>query len=703
MYNTKYQIFFRSINNELFTIQIKENGYTGSITELTGGVSPFLINYDSESEFLYNPLRFSGGTLKVVGSDYLQSLFSTNYQQYKVNLLDKSNKILWTGYITPELYSQEYSGFNFELEIECISALSTLEYFKFEKKTETISLFQLIKDSVNKANGDYSNIYIPCVYGYKATEVNVLDSLSVASNNFIDEEGEAMTYKSILEEICRFLGWTMTERDGDIYFIDVDYIKNNNNQYFKYNYNLTSVSVVTLSTDKLNIQEIGSEGIENSLSIIGGFNKINVIASDYEVDNNMLYPELELTNNLIADITKEKDNKRYVNKYYTSSSHSLSIYDLVNNIYIKSNEPVFDNIGRQRAGAVAYASTSYSLDDIPNKPSYTNMIMIKQRTELVDTNKYLYESSDAVTVEKYPVIKTMTSSNGIVYDYFIKLAINFNLFLLCSSDDGIIYDNVFKTGGNNNWNDDNIYVLAKLRIGNNYYDGKSWNTDSSTYFKLYTDCSRDKVIGDWLNARDTNNESLRVPDLNGTIIHFDNVISGDLELTLYNPRIVNTKTGEPEKFFPVQYFIIKNIEINAQRMNFDDSINTKKDSSKKDTLYTNVVNESFINEADDIELKLTSKNNSELSYSKITYGSGLLDTITNKITNTEMKPEKLIINRVINQYKQPKLKLLQILKPDVTPYQLLTDNKLINKDFIIINENIDYYNDTDEITMLEVN
>lgn len=702
MYNTKYQIFFRSINNELFQIQIKENGYTGSVTELIGGVSPFLINYDSESEFLYNPLRFSGGTLKVVGSDYLQSLFSTNYQQYKVNLLDKNNKIIWTGYITPELYSQEYSNFSFELEIECISALSTLEYFRFEKKTDTISLFQLIKDSIMKANGDYSNIYIPCVYGDKATEVNVLDLLNVASNNFIDEEGECMTYKSILEEICRFLGWTMTERDGDIYIIDVDYIKSGNNQYFKYNSNLTLVSVVTLSNAKLNVQNIGSEGIENSLSIIGGFNKINVIASDYEIENNSLYPELLLTNNLLSTKNVEKDNKQYINKYYSSSSHSLSVYDLINNIYIKSNEPVFDNIGRQRAGAVAYASTSYSLDDVPNKPSYTNAIMIKQRTGLVENQKYLYFDTDSYIVANYPVVRTVSPSNGIIFDEFIKLSINYDLFLLCESD-GIIYDDVFKSGGNSRWDDDDIYVLAKLRVGDYYYDGNVWNTNSSNYFRIYTNATKDKVIGDWLNARNTNNESLRVPDLNGTIIHFDRTIAGDLELTLFNPRLVDINTDIPEQSLLIEYFIIKNIEVNAQRMNFDDSITTKKNTSKKDTIYSNVVNESFINEADDIELKLTSKNNSDLSYSKVIYNSKLLDAIKNNITNSEMKPEKLIINRIINQYKQPKLKLLQILTPDVTPYQLITDNKLMNKDFIIINENIDYYNNTDEITMLEVN
>lgn len=700
MYNTKYQIFFRSVNNELFQIQIKENGYNGSVTELIGGVSPFLINYDSESEFLYNPLRFAGATLKVVGSDYLQSLFSTNYQQYKVNLLDKSNKILWTGYITPELYSQEYSNFSFELEIECISALSTLEYFKFEKKTETISLFQLIKDAINKANGDYSNIYIPITYGTSTT--NILNEMIISSNNFIDEDGECMTYKNILEEICKFLGWTMTERNGDIYFIDVDYIKNNNNQYFKYNSTLTSVSVVTLSTNKLNVQEIGSEGIENSLSIIGGFNKVNVIASDYEVDNDILYPELELINNPIATTIKEKDKKRYINKYYKSSTHTLYTYDLVNNVYVKSNELAFDNIGRQRAGAVAYASTSYSLDDIPNKPSYSNAIMIKQRTELAETNKYLYESTEIATIDKYPVIST-ASSNAIVFDEFIKLAINFNLFLLSKNDDGIIYDNTYKSGGNSPWSSKNIYVLAKLRIGDYYYDGENWNTNSDNYFKLLTDATQDKAVGEWLNAQDTNNESLRVPDLNGTIIHFNSTITGDLELTLYNPRYAYDNTNQAYLTVPVEYFIIKNIEINAQRMNFNDEITTKKDSSKKDTLYTNVINETFINEADDIELMITSKNDSDLSYSKVVYNSRLLDTINNKITNSDMKPEKLIINRMINQYKQPKLKLLQILKPSVTPYQLVTDNKLINKDFIIINENIDYYNDSDEIIMLEVN
>ena len=58
----------------------------------------------NDEDFLYTPTRFSGATLKIVGSNYLQSLFSTDYQKFKVNLV-KGSSIVWTGFITPEMYS----------------------------------------------------------------------------------------------------------------------------------------------------------------------------------------------------------------------------------------------------------------------------------------------------------------------------------------------------------------------------------------------------------------------------------------------------------------------------------------------------------------------------------------------------------------------------------------------------------------------
>jgi len=89
MYNLKYTVPFMDIDGNNYTIQILEEGGSGSPVELTGGNPAFTVDVNDE-DFLYTPTRFSGATLKVVGSDYLQTLFSTDYQKFKVNLIKGS-------------------------------------------------------------------------------------------------------------------------------------------------------------------------------------------------------------------------------------------------------------------------------------------------------------------------------------------------------------------------------------------------------------------------------------------------------------------------------------------------------------------------------------------------------------------------------------------------------------------------------------
>lgn len=697
MYKTKYQIFFRDVENLLYTIEIKEDNYNGNVIELTGGVSPFIINYDNNNDFLYNPIRFCGATLKVVGNDYLQSLFSTNYQQYKVNLINNTNSILFTGFITPEIYSQEYSGFLFNLEIEIVSALATLEYIKFEKTSQTISLFQLIKDSIIKSKGDYNNIYIPVTYGTSTS--NILDSMTISSLNFVDEENENMSYKEILEEICKFLGWTITERDGNIYFIDVDYIKNKNNTYFKYNSLLTTVSVTTLSNSEISVQNIGSQGIDNSLSIIGGYNKINVIDSDYEIDNEILYPELKLNFNNdipLATRTATRNNNKYYKQYFNSNEFKTFNYKLSGSTYVPSDIK-FDNISNQSVGAFTQRMNSYNIDNKPNKLNWETVFEIKQYADKSEDGTkadFLYQYSDADILSKYPMISTTSPSPVVLFDTETKLCINFQMKII-TTQDGFADD--YKPEGGKDWNADEIYILCRLRIGTFYYNGITWNENSNNFFKLYTDVTKKNWFNVWLNCKDTNSFESGAEELNGTLINIDRTLFGEMEMILYNPKHM---LGSLIFFGAPTYFFLKDIEIQSQRVNL---LNSEKDDKKRDTIYSNVVNELFINECEDIELKITSKNDSELSFSKVMLSNSILNTISNVITNTNEKPEKIIIQRVINQYKQPKLKLIQKLKTNITPFQLITDNYLLNKKFIIVNENIDYMYNVDEITMIELN
>ena len=95
-YGTIYTLPFKSRRNKSYIVEIQKEGYTGRVAELTGsGDAPFSIEI-ADDNFLYVPIRFSTATIKVVGNDYLQSLYSTGYQQYRVNL-KQGDTIVWTG------------------------------------------------------------------------------------------------------------------------------------------------------------------------------------------------------------------------------------------------------------------------------------------------------------------------------------------------------------------------------------------------------------------------------------------------------------------------------------------------------------------------------------------------------------------------------------------------------------------------------
>lgn len=689
MYNLIYTMPFTNVDGEALTVQILEDGGTGSPVELTGGTPPFIVDVNDE-DFLYTPTRFSGATLKLVGSDYLQKLFSTQYQKFKVNLV-KAGSVIWTGFITPELYSQDYDNSLFELEIECISALSTLEYIDFKQEGATVSLLGIIKKCITESKGDFRAVYIPNVY------TSSLDGITVSTANFIDEDGKAMTLKECLEEVCKFLNWTVTEYDGCIYFIDMDYIKAGKTSYT----NILTSTTTTLSST-INLRDIPSKGNSNLLSILGGYNKAIVIDSDYEVDSDILYPELELnlSGGELFKFEKTKDDTIYKKEYYNSNLELFN-YVLSNNSYTTYDKSF--NTDKQSAGAVAMRKTSYGKTEALSKYSWQEMIEIKQKSAIILDNSapyYLYkdiyhngeEIKNDPFILNYPAIKCKGNElSYLVFDPDIKLCINFDIYLTTDKDG---FEGDFKPTGLTSV--PKLFIPMQLRIGDHYYNGSSWVTDSNTIFKVSTTATPNNYVNTWLQVYNYNDPELNVPDLNGYIVSFKSITTGDIELTIYNPAINPYSTPVFEN--PIESFFIRNIEISTQRVNA-----SKSDSTKQDTKYENVVNEGFINALDDIEFKITSKNESELSYSKAMDGNSILDVLTNNISNNSEKPEKLLLQRIINQYKQPKIKLVQVIKPDIPPYSKVTDSYLSGKQFVFTGGRINYEDNSIECNLIELN
>ena len=700
MYGLKYISYFRDLEEALFSVEILKEGYSGNVTELTGGVPPFTVSYKTD-DFLYAPLRLSGATLKIVGGDYLRELFTEGVHAHKVNL-KKGGEIVWTGFIAPEVYSQDYSRDLFEFEIECVSALSTMEYIKFEKEGDMVNLFTLLKDAVTKTNGDYKHIYIPKTFG----SINVLKEWSILSDNFIDEDGDSMTYKEILEEICKLCSWTLTDFSGSAYFIDVDYIKAGYNEYFCYDSPSFSETSVNLPVTEQNVQQIGFAGTGGTMDILPGYNKVNVVCSDYEVDSDVLYPEID--NSLLDSERgegKTQKSTRLWKNYFEESKDDFAKWDL--KTYARDGEsfvktglefnPISPELGAQKsAGAVLCSRTNYDTEDKPNVLKDEYLIQIK----------LFYGRDMSLLLDKeesmYTVIKTAKKTPSFFLDRDCKMAIYFDVQYF-DGDDGFVGTSAQNKQDKVSSLDAQILnalkdwcVPVSLRVGKWYYDGEgNWKEGAEHVFKIYTDLKANSqhFTFDWLSAQNDFDFTDRTPDLKGKKVLFKDGIFGDVEMTVYCPRSTTRRD------YNHRFIFMKNLSIKVQKIQ---QRGASAGGSKQDTLYEHEINDVYINQADDVELKLTSKNNSELSYSKIIYNNEVLDTIYNRITNSDIKPEKLIIQRVVNQYRRAKIKMSQPLKSEVMPYRLVTDNQQKNRKFIAVGYDADYKMCKSSTTLIEV-
>ena len=114
-------------------------------------------------------------------------IYASKAQDVKVELLDENNNTAWVGYVQPNVYNQGFVEEREEIEIECIDALSSLQYIKYStQKKQVISFLGLIKKLLNKCNA-YSQFYISDNIQLKATEdAAILEKLYISEQCFFD-------------------------------------------------------------------------------------------------------------------------------------------------------------------------------------------------------------------------------------------------------------------------------------------------------------------------------------------------------------------------------------------------------------------------------------------------------------------------------------------------------------------------------------
>ena len=154
-----------------------------------------------------------------------------------------------------------------------VSAFSTLKYKEFDLTDDFVTFRQILDKAIEYSG--YKAVYL--TNSVKA-EFTDYFNLKIATANFYDELGEAMTYYEVLEEVAKFAGCCWVPYEDDLYFIDYQAISSGYNSYTRIEG--SSVSNVTLQ----DLKEVKNyKGTGAKISRIAGKNKATVNCSLYEI------------------------------------------------------------------------------------------------------------------------------------------------------------------------------------------------------------------------------------------------------------------------------------------------------------------------------------------------------------------------------------------------------------------------------------
>lgn len=658
----RYYIPFADNLGNKYRVEIHREDYAGEAKELTGATSCFVVS-GTDEDFIYTPMRPSSATISVLDSDLLLDLYSINNQYAPVKLF-KNDVLEWTGYIKPEQFTQPYVPVVSNISVECVCALSTLENVAYEKQTDNgfISLWELMKYAISKAKGGYKSVFIPWVYSKNGD--NLLQSIEVPEENFTS--GESTIYE-VLEEVCKFLGWTLFDMYGNLYFVDSDW----KGIYRQYDEALSSYSEV--EAVELQLQDIGFINSDaNNLDIVPGYNKATVKSINNtfdEVIKNEDYDELES----LGGWVEERDGvKFHYKRFYKPKNWKVFSYNsdkvLIEDLQTKPGSPDVTYFGAVLMKEAIWEGKEENGTVVPNVSEYPWDDCVQMRYR--DREKNVIFGQDSYITE---VIR-MEGATAVWANGAISISGQ-----LCCRYEGLFPWDELKSNARAN-------LLVKVRIGNYTWTGEEWVEDTNRNFELPFVTENEILPSEFRGVKETKNPDLPYSGLSGYIIPLpETPIKGDLQISVF---IGNTAVHVLEGYGVPVTVVLKDLQFNYAKK---DGVNDE--GKNGDRIYQNVVNEAYMSACDEIEFNIGSYNNDGATYSKaLLQNNWLTDNLYCAVVGGNIRPEELMIRRIVNRYEVTKIKLTEGLRTSklVTPLSILTERTQPGRLFRLTSGEWDY-------------
>ena len=240
----KWTVPFESLGGVACRVDIYEEGYSGSVTNLSTananapGVPaavPFVIEEDDSND-LTHFIRFKTGSLRMVELTYggLQGLRPRSLRDHYIEAYYGS-ECVFTGFMQCQEFDDDWVAAPRELEFPIISPLGLLESFTFTppQTPGLVTLGELMHEVITGLGGGYTGVIYPVASSYEPWTDVISSTVMCPFNSAFKHYDSASKlydpkdYKYFIEGICACFGWMVHDTATDIEFTKFDYTNQN--------------------------------------------------------------------------------------------------------------------------------------------------------------------------------------------------------------------------------------------------------------------------------------------------------------------------------------------------------------------------------------------------------------------------------------------------------------------------------------------
>lgn len=208
-----YYGHFISLNGVRYDFDILAEGYSGTADEVTVSANPLTIKWEETDKL--EPVQSSSATLELVSLTDRQfvGLYTVKVGEYRLDVY-RDGGLYWSGCLDPEVCEEPYSKESKYYVSVTFSDFANLDRMRFDR-SGFLTLRQIVSEALSKTGINTGSI-MEHISMRPQSGVNddILDYVSIAADNFYDEDGEPMTWRETLDETLRPFALRLIQKDG---------------------------------------------------------------------------------------------------------------------------------------------------------------------------------------------------------------------------------------------------------------------------------------------------------------------------------------------------------------------------------------------------------------------------------------------------------------------------------------------------------